>query len=354
MRGEQDMLKKLSILVIALGVMVSLAACGTKEETKPANAGAANQQTANSASSDGNSTAKDGNSTAQDGDASAEARTINYLGQEYTVPAKVEKIVITGSVESMEDALVLDVKPVGALTMGGSFEPLFAGITDGAVAIGEKTQPNLETILKLAPDVILASTKFPAETLEKLGKVGLTIPVSHISTDWEANLKLLAELTGKEGQSDEVLKTYKQEAAELKEKIGPTLQGKSVLMIRLRSGSMMIYPEDVFFNPSLYGDLGADVPEEVKQAKAQQMISLEKLSEMNPDYLFVQFSEAENKDKPKALEELQSNPIWSSINAVKNGNLFVNIVDPSAQGGTAYSKIAFLEAVKNSKLAEAK
>ncbi|GAA0134416.1 iron-hydroxamate ABC transporter substrate-binding protein [Paenibacillus sp. YSY-4.3] len=341
------MLKKSSILVIALGVILGLSACGTKEEAQPANSGTASQQTGISATPAGNSAVKDGN-------ASAESRVIKYLGQEYTVPAQAEKIVITGSVESMEDALVLHVKPAGAMTMGGSFEPLFAEITEGAVAIGEKTQPNVETILKLAPDVILASTKFPAEMLEKLGKVGLTIPVSHVSTDWEANLRLLAELAGEEEQADNVLKSYKQEAAELKEKIGPNLQDKSVLMIRLRAGSMMIYPEDVFFNPSLYGDLGASVPEEVKQAKAQQMISLEKLSEMNPDYLFVQFSETENKDTPKALEELQSNPIWGSITAVKNGNLFVNIVDPSAQGGTAYSKIAFLEAVKNSKLVEAK
>jgi len=35
---------------------------------------------------------------------------------------------------------------------------------------------------------------------------------------------------------------------------------------------------------------------------------------------------------------------------VKNGNVFVNLVDPLAQGGTAYSKITFLEALKKTKL----
>ncbi|MNW64868.1 Iron-uptake system-binding protein precursor [compost metagenome] len=68
---------------------------------------------------------------------------------------------------------------------------------------------------------------------------------------------------------------------------------------------------------------------------------------MNPDYLFVQFSEGENKDQPQALADLEKNPIWSSINAVKNGKTFVNIVDPNAQGGTSWSKLAFLEAVMN-------
>ena len=46
-------------------------------------------------------------------------------------------------------------------------------------------------------------------------------------------------------------------------------------------------------------------PDEVKAAKAQELISLEKLSEMNPDHIFVQFSDDENADKPDALKDLE-------------------------------------------------
>lgn len=90
-----------------------------------------------------------------------ETRTIRYLDKEYTVPAKTERIVITGSLEAMEDALVLGVKLVGAMTVGGKFPDMFAAITDAAEFIGEKQQPNVETILKLKPDVILSTTKSP-------------------------------------------------------------------------------------------------------------------------------------------------------------------------------------------------
>jgi iron complex transport system substrate-binding protein len=96
-----------------------------------------------------------------------ETRTIRYLDKEYTVPAKTERIVITGSLEAMEDALVLGVKPVGAMTVGGKFPDMFAAITDAAESIGEKQQPNVETILKLKPDVILSTTKFPPDVSEK-------------------------------------------------------------------------------------------------------------------------------------------------------------------------------------------
>ncbi|MNI92586.1 Iron-uptake system-binding protein precursor [compost metagenome] len=65
---------------------------------------------------------------------------------------------------------------------------------------------------------------------------------------------------------------------------------------------------------------------------------------MNPDVLYIQFSEDENANSTDAVDKLKANPIFSSINAVKNNQLFVNVVDPLAQGGTAYSKVQFLKA----------
>ncbi|WP_166244877.1 ABC transporter substrate-binding protein [Paenibacillus turpanensis] len=316
---------------------VALAACGAAQEqttpsksegeTKPAAAPASGTEAKNEAPA-----------------AAAQTKTIKYKDKEYTVPTKTDKVVITGSMESMEDALVLGVQPIGGISVGGKFPAMFAPITGKTESIGEKQQPNVETVLKLKPEVILATTKFKPEVKEKLEKIATTIPVSHIATDWEANLKLLAELTGKEAEAEKALKQYKDDVAAAKAKLGDKLKDKKVMIIRLRAGNINLYPADVFFNPSLYTDLGFAVPEQVKAAKAQEVVSMEKFSEINPDYLFVQFSEDENKDKPKTLEELQNNPIWKSLNAVKNGKVFVNVVDPLAQGGTAWSKINFLKA----------
>ncbi|MFC4600896.1 ABC transporter substrate-binding protein [Cohnella hongkongensis] len=286
--------------------------------------------------------------------ANTKTREITYKGQVYTVPVKTNKIVIVGALEAMEDALVLNFKPLGAPTTGGEFPALYSRITKGVQGIGEKTQPNLEKILKLKPDVILTSTKFPAETNEKLGKIAVTIPVSHISTDWVNNLKLLGDLIGNKKAATQAVLQYQRELALVKKTLAPKLENKTVMAVRIRAGNLFIYPKDVFFNPSLYRDLGASVPKEVAAAKAQQNISLEKFAEINPDYLFLQFSPEENADQPKALEELQKNPIWKSLKAVKNGHVYVNTVDPLAQGGTAYSKISFLQALKQTKLYKGK
>lgn len=64
----------------------------------------------------------------------------------------------------------------------------------------------------------------------------------------------------------------------------------------------------------------------MKTVKAQEKISFEKLAELNPDYIFLQYEASENKN-PKVLEEIESNPIWQSMNAAKEKKVFVNVVD---------------------------
>lgn len=155
---------------------------------------------------------------------------------------------------------------------------------------------------------------------------------------------LLAQLTGKEKKAKKIIADYEQDLKEIKTKINDKAKDSKALVIRIRQGNIYIYPEQVYFNSTLYGDLGLKAPNEVKAAKAQELSSLEKLSEMNPDHIFVQFSDDENADKPDALKDLEKNPIWKSLKAVKEDHVYVNSVDPLAQGGTAWSKVRFLKA----------
>ncbi|MGQ0514678.1 ABC transporter substrate-binding protein [Bacillus sp. D-CC] len=54
--------------------------------------------------------------------------------------------------------------PVGAITVGGKLPKYLEKDLEGAKSVGEKMEPNFETLLQLKPDVITSSTKFPAET----------------------------------------------------------------------------------------------------------------------------------------------------------------------------------------------
>src|SRR5262249_31237327 len=149
-----------------------------------------------------------------------------------------DRIVITGAVEAMEDSIVLDVNPVGAITFSGTFPSMFQSITEGTESTGEKTEPNFEKILSLKPDVIIASTKFKPEVVEQLEKIAPTIPYSHIATNWEANLQLLGELSGKQEQATKAVADYKADLDAAKAQLGESLKGKKVLAVRVRAGEV--------------------------------------------------------------------------------------------------------------------
>lgn len=162
------MKKLLNVICLLAVFMVILTACGGNNTTSESSTVA----TESAVSSEQATTTNEEPSE----------QTITYLGETYTIPANVERIVITGSMEAHEDALVLDVHPVGAVTYAGRFPERYAAITDQAESIGEKMEPNFETILKLKPDVILGTTKAADEIFEQLNKIApCSIKVFHQS-----------------------------------------------------------------------------------------------------------------------------------------------------------------------------
>ncbi|GKU81661.1 ABC transporter substrate-binding protein [Niallia sp. NCCP-28] len=312
------MKKLLGIIITAM--LVVLAACGNKESSTTEDNGAKKET-------------------------KPEMQTIAYLDKEYKLPANI-KTIVTASQEAMEDAAVLGVKPAGALATAGEFPAYLGDSMSEAQDIGDKFQPNTEKLLQIKPDIILGTSKFKPEVVKNLNKVATMIPVSHISVNWKENLLLMGNITDKQAQAEEIIATYEKEAKELKEKLSTKLSNQKVMMIRIRAGNIYIYPESIYFNPVFYQDLGLTVPNEIKAAKAQEMISLEKLAEINPDYIFVQFEKAENPENENALKEYENNAVWNSMKAVKNKKVYTNAIDPMAAGGTAWSKTNFLDVLQ--------
>lgn len=304
-----------------IGIVLLLVACGGNE-------GSTNTEAGEAKGTD------EGDSTEQ---------TITYLDESYTIPKDVNNI-ITASLESMEDAAALGVKPIGAVTIAGELPDYLADDLEGAESIGEKMEPNYESVLSLKPDVILGSSKHQDDVVEQLNKIAPMIPYSHIATDWKDNLRLMGELSGKDAEAEQLITDYEKDAEDAKENISDDLQDKDVFVIRVRNGSLFVYPADVYLNPVIYEDLGFEVPEVVTGAKAQEEISLETLAEINPDVVFLQYENSENDNKTAALDKILEDPIFKSIDASKNDKVFVNEIDPLAQGGTAWSKERFLDA----------
>lgn len=329
--------RKCLLAGVSAVLALSLAACGNNEQD---NAAISEKGAANSAvAAEGNANNK-GNAALE---TVATEQTITYLGKDYVVPAEVNNIV-AASLESMEDAAILGVKPVGVLAIADAIPGYLSTELAGASLVGDKFAPSNEAILQLDPDVILGSSKFGEDVAGALNKIQTMIPYSHISTNWKDNLLLLGQLSGKSSEAETIISDYESKAAAAKVELGEKLKDQSVLVIRIRQGSMCVYPAGVYLNPVIYEDLGISVPEVITSTEAQAELSLEALADINPDYIFLQFETSENTDNATALDDLLQNPIFKSVNAAKNDHVFVNAVDSLAQGGTAWSKVRFLDA----------
>ncbi|MCM3758352.1 ABC transporter substrate-binding protein [Sporosarcina aquimarina] len=332
--------KKYWLMAVSALLALSLSACSEKDDNEAS--GDTEKANAEEVSTDASDTDKE-----DAADENTTEQTITYLGEDYVLPAKVDNIV-AASLESMEDAAILGVKPVGVLAIGEAIPEYLASELKGASLVGDKFAPNNEAILALNPDVILGSSKHGEDVVAAMNKIQTMIPYSHLSENWEENLQLLGKLTGKESKADEIIADYNAKAADAKEKIGDSLKDKTVLVLRIRQGSLAVYSEETYLNSVLYTDLGLQVPEIVTNTKGQGELSLEALADINPDYIFLQFEDSENADNLTAKDDLLANPIFKSITAAKEDHVFVNTVAPLAQGGTAWSKVRFLDAaIKN-------
>lgn len=332
---EAFILKKYGVLIGAAALTLMLAACNNDEEEV---------KSSEAASTD----AKTEEVAKEQKQEEATTQKVTYLGTDYEVPIQINTM-IAASLEAMEDSAVLGIKPAGVISTDGSSIPKYLEKElAGATVVGSKREPSTEAMLALSPDVILGTSKFDETQMANFNKVATTFPYSHISTNWKENLTLLGQLAGKEAEATEAISNYEASLTETKEKIANSdIKDKDVLLIRVRSG-LAVYPEAVYLNPSLYEDLGLQVPAGLAalKAKTETKITYETLADWNPDVILLQFAADENTENPGLLDEILENAIFKSTTAAKDNQVYVNIVEPLAQGGTAWSKINFLDAFK--------
>ncbi|KYG90213.1 ABC transporter substrate-binding protein [Metasolibacillus sp. FSL K6-0083] len=276
-----------------------------------------------------------------------QTKTITYLNDDYIIPAKPQKIIFLNAFESIEDAIVLGVEPYAASAIGDEEEPFpsfFGETTTNTIPLLETSGDSLEYILKLAPDLIISTDMEDPKILEQLEKIAPVIPTSHYGPDWQANLEMLAEVTGKTEKAKALIENYHQDKREAVSYLS-SFQEKDVMAIRVRGGEMMVYPEDVFLNDVLYGELNLRVPKSIQQVNQQTVISLEGLYQANPDYIFIQYDLYENDMDGSILDELQQSEVWKGLKAVQSNQVFVNKIDPLVMGGgTLNGRIRILEA----------
>lgn len=234
----------------------------------------------------------------------------------------VPQRIVIAQANFLDLALALDLEPVGTTYWGGAGgvqDYLLDSVPASMEVVGNDDEPNFETVAKLQPDLIIGDEEIETN----LAKYEAIAPVSIIksvdengSNSWRDQLTALAELTGTQEKAAAVIEEADKSVASLDEQI--TVPGQRTMLLRIREEQVRQYLPDSF--------VGAGVPQRLQNINLVEsavpsengqwsVIPPENIGLLDADRIIAFI------DSPQALENAESNPLWSQLPAVKNGQL---------------------------------
>lgn len=236
---------------------------------------------------------------------------------ETPIPKTPSRVVILTN-EGTEALLALGVKPVGAVK-SWTGEPWYDHIKaemEGVKNVGTESQPNIEEIAALKPDLIIGNKMRIEKVYDQLSKIAPTVYSVELRGDWKINFKLYAEALNKKAEGDKVLADFDKRIEDLKTKAGDKLKQK-VSLVRFMPATARIYYNDTFAGV-IFKQVGIARPEKQNKETFADDVTKERIPDMEGDLLFYFTYETGDGKATKMEEEWVKDPLWNNLNVVKN------------------------------------
>jgi iron complex transport system substrate-binding protein len=286
-------MKKLGVL-LAVFMLILLAACGKNEEKE----------------------------TKSEDTAKKESYTVTHAMGETTVEGEPKRIVVLTN-EGVEALLAMDITPVGAVEAftGDTWYEHTADQLKETKSVGTESEPSLEAIAALKPDLIIGNKMRQEKVYDQLSKIAPTIFAETLRGDWQENFKLYSKAVNKEEVGQEKLDAYNQRIEDLKAELGDKTK-QEVSMVRFMAGDVRIYHKDSFSGVILE-QLGFARPAEQDVADfAEKGVTKERIPAMDGDILFYFTYETGDKEATKLEEEWINDPLFQNLEVAKAKKVF--------------------------------
>lgn len=268
---------------------------------------------------------------------------VDDLGREVTVENPERVAALIGS---FTDIWLLAGGTVTAAA-NDSWESLNLPLGEDVVNLGSIQEPDIEKLIASQPELVLASANTDAdlEMEEILKQAG--IPTAYFAVSgFEEYLHMLEICTQITGRRD----LYEENGLKVQEQIEKTREridgsAPKVLFLRASSSSVKAKGSEGNVCGEMLSDLGCINIADSDQTLLEDL-SMEAIIAADPDYIFVTFQGNNQEAAMQNVEEmLLSNPAWTSLSAVKEGNY--HLLDkrlynlkPNAKWGEAYRGLA--------------
>ncbi|WP_054023552.1 ABC transporter substrate-binding protein [Bacillus sp. FJAT-28004] len=189
---------------------------------------------------------------------------------------------------------------------------------------------SIEALLEAEPDLIITEGFVDEVIYEKYSKVAPTyrMPDEILTSSSSDILLKIADLIGEQEKAEKLVKDYEQKIADTKSKLQVSIGEESVAVLRLNIGENdlnLLGIKNKFIGSILYKELGLTAPKMVAEMDAFiDTISMEKLPDLNADHIIILTSNGtwSSTENQQSINELMNSPIWKSVPAVRNGNVY--------------------------------
>ena len=261
------------------------------------------------------------NSATNEDKAIGKTVTVTDVRGEVEIPADPQRIVdLSGNSDILS---ILGYKVIGTANSDAydytKFPSYLEETLSGAEILGYSMQDTMdvEAVMNLKPDLIVIST-VQEKMYDALSEIAPTVMIQLEALNWKDDVRALAKVFNKEDVANEWLTKYETEAKEEGDKIKAEYGEDTTYLSFLASGGQFFIFDGAGFGDVLYNDMGlakpAGMPEQTDISLP--VVTYEGLAAIQTDYIFLISTDED-------LAQLESNAIWNSLPAVKEGKVVV-------------------------------
>lgn len=244
-------------------------------------------------------------------------------GREVTLQSKPQRIVVL-SPQLLDLLYEVDGSAMARTSSPGADVPEQAKNLE---SVGGMTTVNTEKLLSLKPDLVLGSPTFHRDLADVLDASHIPFALFSLSNykDLKKTAPLFGKLAGTEDEANEKLADLDRRIGELTAKL-PADSSPTFVMLNVTPSSISVQRTNTVgleVADMLRMKNVAETLEESQKSPSTAPYSLEKLVELDPDYVFILIHGAKADGEKKLQSDLASQPAWASLRAVKEKRMAI-------------------------------
>lgn len=251
----------------------------------------------------------------------APCRPIQHAAGETCVPLDIQRVVTLGT-PTLANALALGTQPVGSIFYFDTPPVYLEGKIETIASVGTSERPNLEKILTLQPDLIIAMNEWGV-TYPQLSQIAPTVVDDWQGyPSWSDHFNFVANVLNKTQAAEQIWADYEQRIQALRAALGATYDNKTVSFMYLCCGGISIDVKNSF-SGQILEDIGLQRPpaQNLEKDSGLVILSQERLVDVDADIIFLAVDEDEESQTMR--QQLQQDPLWRQLKAVKNDQVYV-------------------------------